>query len=180
MSVTFSSRPYRVQTWSTAQELAGFLSRCDAGSVLLDSGTTTPAQLYSVTLYLDNPYQERFGIGVLTDGETGMPHLLLKPQLGLVLVGVDRLVRGVDVQGRSLSFSLTCDAPFSQFIEVADAGVVLVFHRTGVIAIAEDGWELWRRDVGRILDWACEEGTLYLRLEGAPTARLNVRSGDLV
>lgn len=180
MSVTFSSRPYRLQNWSSAQELAGFLSRCDAGSVLLSTGNTAPTALYSITLYLDDPIRERFGLGVLTDGESGMPHLLLKPQLGLVLVGVDRQVRGVDVEGRSVSFTVSCDAPFSQFIEVADAGVVLVFHRTGVVAIAEDGWELWRRNVGLIRDWACEEGTLYLRLEEGPNARLNVRSGARV
>jgi hypothetical protein len=179
MPISFSPRPYRLQAWSSAQELAGFLSRCDAGSVLLGAAGEPSPQLYSVTLYLDDPLRERFGLGIVAEAGCGVPHLLLKPQLGLVLVGVSSRVYGVEVEPRSTSFTLQCDAPFTQFVEVADAGVVLVFHRAGVIAVAEDGWELWRRNVGAIRDWACEEGILYLRLEGQPNIRLNVRSGDL-
>jgi hypothetical protein len=177
MSITFADRPYRTQPWDSAAELAGFLSRCDAGSVFLQEDLPHPARLFSFTLYLAGNLGERFGLGVASAGETGIPQLLTKPEHGLVMVGVDRLVCGVDVESRSVSFRVDCEGPFRQFVEVADASVTLVFHAAGVIALAEDGWELWRNNVGRILDWACEDGTLFLRLQDAPTAKLDVRTG---
>jgi hypothetical protein len=177
MSITFSDRPYRTQSWESAAELSGFLSRCDAGSVFLREDMQSPERLYSVTLYLTGEVGERFGVGVASSGETGVPQLLLKPELGIVMVGVDRQVCGVDLGSRSVSFTVQCDGPFTQFVEVADASVALVFHGGGVVALAEDGWELWRRNVGRILDWACENGTLFLRLADGPNARVDVRTG---
>jgi len=180
MSIKFSDRPYRTQSWESAAELSGFLSRCDAGSVFLWEELASPARLYSVTLYLSGEDGERFGLGVASSGETGVPQLLMKPELGMVMVGVDRHVCGVDLEARAVSFTAECDGPFSQFVEVADASVALVFHAEGVVALAEDGWELWRRNVGRIRDWACEDGTLFLRLADAPTARVDVRTGAAV
>ncbi|MCC2669910.1 MAG: hypothetical protein K0Q72_2381 [Armatimonadetes bacterium] len=176
MSTRLSDRPYRIQSWDSARELSGFLSRCDAGSVFLGQELARPARLFSITLYLDDPIRERFGIGVATTGETGVPHLLVRRDLGLALVAADREVRGVDVETAAVSVHLKLDSPFSQFIETGEAGVILVFYRTGVIAIA-DGWELWRHVTGRILDWASEQGTLFLRLEGAPTLKLDIRTG---
>lgn len=177
MTIQFSDRPYRTQAWESAAELSGFLSRCDAGSVFLREDLLAPERLYSITLYLSGSDGERFGVGVACSGETGVPQLLLKPTLGMVMVGVDRQVCGVDLESRGVSFTIQCDGPFSQFVEVADASVVLVFHGGGVVALAEDGWELWRRNVGRILDWACEDGTLFLRLADGPNARVDVRTG---
>ena len=177
MSAKLSDRPYRIQTWESAQELAGFLSRCDAGSVSLGKELQSPARLYSITLYLDDPIRERFGIGVATTGETGMPQLLLKRELGLALVAADQYVRGVAVESGAVTFQLRCATPFTHFVEARDLDVTLIFFRTGIIAVAEDGWELWRHDTGRILDWASEEGTLFLRRDGAPTLKLDLRTG---
>lgn len=177
MSLTFADRPYRTQTWDSRADLSGFLSRCDAGSVLVGEELVEPARLFSFTLYLTGDAGERFGLGVASTGETGMPQLLTKPSLGLVIVGVDRLVCGVDLEARAVSFRVECSGLFRQFVEVADASVTLVFHTEGIIALAEDGWELWRKNVGQILDWACEDGTLFLRLQDSPTAKLDVRTG---
>ena len=64
----------------------------DLASLSKVVGTTT-AVMWLVEhekMSLDDPVRERFGIGVATTGETGMPQLLLKRELGLVLVAADR------------------------------------------------------------------------------------------
>ena len=178
MDLQFADRPYRVQPWSSTAELAAFLNRCDGGNVLLESawGELEP---YSITIPVlsGNGEVQRFGIGTGSGPNGGPPHLLLKPQNLRVVVGDGATVSGIDVLRREVEFQIRCEGQFQQFVEVGEARVILAFHEAGVLAVTEGGLELWRQQTARILDWACEQERLFVRIEGASTLKLDVRTG---
>ena len=180
MDLHFAERPFRIQSWTSRDELAGFLSRCEGGSLFVDAGGASSPHLYSVTLHLDGSRAERFGIGLSGTRPGAVPHLLLQPEQLRVLIGIGHEVVGIDAGRRRLEFRVPCEGGFTQFVEVGDPEVILVFHQAGLLAIAPNGTQLWSFPSRGIIDWACEQETLFLRIESAPTVRLNVRTGQPV
>lgn len=179
MDLHFAERPFRIQSWGSREELSGFLSRCEGGSLFVEPEGAVQ-YLYSVTLHLDGPRAERFGVGLAATRPGAAPHLLLQPEQLRVLIGIGAEVIGIDASSRRIEFRVPCEGEFTQFVEVGSPEVILVFHQAGILAIAPNGSQLWSFASRRIIDWACEQETLFLRIESAPTVRLNVRTGEPV
>jgi hypothetical protein len=190
MNLSFAESVVELRSWGSKSEMLDYLARCDGGSLLLGEDAEREEEFYSATVHLNRatapagggePGGKRFGVGVCSEGGGVSPHLLLLPEKQLLVFGLNAEVAGVSVAGRRLLFRTTFDhLPFRSFVHARRRGLILAFHEIGVVALTEEGEEVWRYDKDVITECVVDGDRLTMSFMDSPPVSLNLASGSVV
>jgi hypothetical protein len=177
LNLTFGEHLLRMRAWPTRQELEEFLAECGGGQEMLGAKTQYPQRFYSVTLFPHGRLDERSGIGICSESPDLPPHLLLKPESHLLYVGYNNEVAAIGVPEGGIRFCFPCDWLFSHFVDLCDWKIILAFYEVGILAVSEEGEQLWSVSTDIIVDWAVDGDRLRLELLEAAPMLLDLRTG---
>lgn len=182
MLISAAEQTIKLTAWQTKRELVYALASCDAGSVLLGDDVDEARQFYSAVVYLKWPKTsgDHFGIGICSEGHGLMPHLLLRSNTNLFLFGFNSEVVGILGAEKRQCFRVELDASFNSFIHLREEKIVLALHEIGVVAMAEDGHELWRYSKDVIVDFRIEQSTMSLNFMDSPSVSLELLNGQVI
>lgn len=179
MQVTFGNNTITLQVWETKSEMLSYLSKCEAGSLLLGEDADQEMHFYSATVRLGQAGVNCFGIGICSEGHGLTPHLLLQPDAEVMVFGFNQEVVGINVKERKINFKIPLVSLFYNFLTLNQRQLILVIHEIGVVAITEEGKEIWRYDKDIINDWVIEDDKLHLKFMDAPPVSIEISSGAL-
>ena len=182
MLISFAEQTFKLNAWGTKRELAYTLANCDAGSMTLGEDIEEPHKFYSVIAYLEWPKTDagHFGIGICSEDHGLVPHLLLQPRTDLVVCGFNSEAVGIDIKSTKTNFRILLDSLFSSFVSLTRQKVILIFHEIGVVAITQDGKELWRYSQDVIVDYKIREDSLELNFMDSPPLTLDLGNGKVI
>ncbi|SRR6266496_1498543 len=187
MHISFAWHTIEIQHWTTVKELLEFLDTCNSGRLLLGENVEQEVDFFSVVVNLKNieyaeliqPQHNRFGLGICSQVLGLKPHLLPLPDLRLLVLGFNSetiffSVSDLEVVSKiSLGYS-----PFHSFLHVDHLGVILAFHEIGVVALLENGSEVWRYEKDIIVDFSVDANKLNLKFMDSPPITLDLLSGS--
>ena len=187
MKLSFAEHIVELQTWESKSEMLDFLARCDAGSIVLGEGAEQEVDFCSATVHLSYSASalsgeielrgERLGVGICSDG-LGEPHLLLVPEKQMLMFGFNAEAVGVSVKDRNVRFRAPFNySPFRSFLRIWQQEIVLVLHEIGLIALTEEGNELWRYEDDVIADCTIDRGKLHLTFMDSAPIIIDIASG---
>jgi len=179
MQVTFGNNTITLQVWETKSEMLSYLSKCEAGSLILGEDADQEIHFYSAIVSLGWAEVNRFGVGICAEGHGLIPHLLLQPDAEVIIFGFNREVVGINVEDGKINFKIPLDSLFYNFLALNQWQLTLVIHEIGVVAITEEGKEIWRYDKDIIRDWVIEDDKLHLKFIDAPPVSIQILSGAL-
>jgi hypothetical protein len=177
--LSFGEQWVDTQSWQTKDAMLGFLTECGEDFIFLGGAAEHPVEFYSITVASRGSAAGRFAIGIFSEGQGIAPNLLLHPKTNALLLGFNREVVGIGVPERRVRFRIACDSVFFQFCWCAAAEIVLLFHEIGVIAITEEGNEIWRYSKDIVVDWSIEGGRLCLKFLDSPPVELLITGGSI-
>lgn len=178
MFVNFGENFVEIQQLPTKNELLQRLSRCH-NSLLLGEDAEQKLEFYLATVHFQSTETEPFCIGICAEGHGLKPHLLIQPELQLILFGYNQEVVGVNIENQEVAFRIKLNSLFYYFLPLKKQGIVLIVQEVDVIAIAEDGKELWRYGKDIITHAAVEGEKLHLNFMDEESACLNLLNGEL-
>ncbi len=180
MFVTFTENVVEVQEWSTKKELTRCLAQCDLGSILLGEDAEPEHKFYSALVRPQTSGLHYLGIGICSEGHGLKPHLLMQPELDIILLGYNQEVTGINIKNREVAFQIKLNSLFYYFLPLKERGIVLIVQEVDVTAITDSGKELWRYGKDLITQAAVEGEKLYLNFMDENPTCLNIISGELV
>ena len=191
MNFSFAEHIVEIQSWTTKTEMLNFLAQCDAGRLVLGKDVEQEVAFYSATVHLDysalansnwNAARgDRFGVGLCSEGQGLRPHLLLLPEKQVLVFGFNAEVVGISVRDQEILFRIAFDyLPFRSFIHLWQQETILAFHEIGVVALTEEGKELWRYDKDVITGCTVDIRNLHLKFMDSPSVSINIASGSVV
>lgn len=177
MILTFNEHCVSSRSWASPRELGEFLQASGGGSLLLGSEAESASEYHSLAIYPRGAVGGRFAVGVITQTPDLPPHLLLKPQRNLLLLGFNSEVVGIGLPERTVRFQHTCDWLFTHFLDAPAADVTLALYEVGLLALDADGRELWRKTTDILVDWKLDGDTVRLEQMEAGRLVLDLRTG---
>ena len=182
MFISAEEHTIKFNTWKTERELAHALASCDAGSIVLGDDVEDAREFYSATAYLKWPKtnEGHFGVGICSESHGLMPHLLMRSNTNLLVFGLNSEAVGISLVERRQCFRMGLDALFHSFIQLKEQKLILVLHEIGVVAITEDGSELWRYSKDVIVDFTVEQSVISLNFMDSPPVSLELASGHVI
>lgn len=189
MRYSIGEHTLETHKWETYIQMCDYLDRCDGGSILLCEEPTYEAEFYSVTAYLNYFIKDKisflesqelqFGIGLCNEVVGITPHLLWLPPNHIV-VGFDHKIAGLRIDKREIGFQVTFDTPFRSFLLLEDSEILLVFNEIGVVALQENGLEVWRYEKDVISEYTVEKNVITLLFLDSPLVKIDLLSGQLL
>ncbi|MBI1930820.1 hypothetical protein HYR99_42055 [Candidatus Poribacteria bacterium] len=177
MRISFGEHSVVLHSWETKEEMIGFLEKCDAGSILLGEGEELPVDFFSVVVHWGGLRLHRFGVGICSEGHGLTPQLLLQPTHNELIIGLNSEVVGVNVVEKTVDFRIGLDSLFYDFLPLNECHLILVLHEIGVIAMTEDGKEIWHYSRDIMEDYFIKEEWIYLKFMDAENVKLCLSSG---
>ncbi len=167
------------RSWEREEDMRGSLSDCDQETILLGEDADQMTDFHSLRVFSDWNGLSRFGIGICSEGHGLEPHFLVHPERNRLIVGFNSQVVAIDLRKRKIAFQIRLSSLFRSFSPLKAYQMFLVFHEIGVMALTEDGDEIWRFDEDIIDDCVMENGTLSLSFLDAKPVMLDMLSGTL-
>ncbi len=166
-----------LHSWETATDLKRALSTCQAGCLILGEAAESPNAFYSLTIYLGWQGLPQFGIGLCAEEHGLKPYWLWQPTVSEVWLGFNREVVAIGLEDQQIHFRVLLDSWFHSFVRLDQYRNILVFHEIGLVALQDDGQELWRytRDVIEEID--LQGDYLQLTFLDAPPVSLFLPTG---
>lgn len=191
MRLSFAGHIVEIQTWENKGDMMNFLANCNAESLVLGEDAEAEAGFYSASIHLnysaklhpswDELIGSRFNVGICSEGRGLKPHLLMLSEKQLVIFGLNSEVVGICVKNREVSFRTSLDySLFRSFVHLSQVEMILAFHEIGVVALTEDGKELWKYSEDVIIDSLVDGDTLQLSFMDSPPVSINVLSGSVI
>lgn len=182
MLISFLSHTIKVTSLKTEDELRSRLKACTYKSLLLGEDTEDKSKFYLLAFSLDcgRIGSRQIELGICTEDGSLAPHLLLVPEVELVVIGFNKEVVGIRPKDEIYSFRLVFDSLFSSFLHVPHQGFILGIHEIGVIAFTNTGQELWRYDKDVVTEYFVEKDRLSLRFMDSPSVSLCLSDGRVV
>lgn len=191
MRLSFAGHIIEIQTWETKGDMMNFLANCNAESLVLGEDAEEEVGFYSASIHLNYSAKlypiwneligSRFDVGVCSEGHGLKPHLLMLSEKQLVIFGFNSEVVGISIKNREVSFRTSLDySLFRSFVHLSQVEIVLAFHEIGVVALTEDGKELWKYSEDVIIDSLIDRDTLQLSFMDSPPVSINVLSGSVI
>ena len=156
------------------------LASCGGGYLVLGETAEYALDFYSIAIFPRGTLERRFAVGICSETDGLPPNVLLKPDSDLMVIGFNSAIAGIGVPGGEIRFQVQCDWLFSQFIDLPARRMTLAFYEVGVLALSDDGQELWRTSTEIILDWTLQEDRLELEFLDAPPTALDLATGEPV
>ena len=179
MQVTFGNNTLTLQVWETKNEMLSYQSKCEAGSLILGEHADQDIHFHSATVSLGWAGVSRFGVGICSEGHGLIPNLLLQPDAEVMVFGFNQEAVGINAKDGKINFKIPLDSLFYNFLTLNQRQLILVIHEIGVIAITEEGKEIWRYNKDIITDWVIEDDKLHLKFMDAPPISIETSSGVL-
>lgn len=177
MRITFAEHTIELRSWEQKCHMVEFLSRCEAGYILLGENQEQEAEFFSVTIYLEYAALRRFGIGICSQGHGILPCIFLQPEASRLVFGYNEEVVGVYLPDRTIVFSLSLDSLFHSFLPLYDRNMMLIFHEIGVVARTFDDRPLWNFSKDVITRATIEADVLRLEFMDSPTVHIKLDDG---
>lgn len=174
MRLSFERHNIELKSWENKSEMLQFLENCDLGRVLLGQDAEQDKEFYSVLVRFNFSGLHCLGIGICSEGQGIIPHLLLLPKDNLLLFGFNRQVCAINLKTKNIEFQIKLDSLFSSFWEMQDIETILLFHEIGVIAINNKGKILWHSERDIIVDAIREGNDLQIYFIDQSSIRLNL------
>src|SRR5262249_807008 len=152
MHLSFNEHCLELQSWEEKSQMAALLARCDLGSLILGEEAEQEVEFYSVTVHPQRNGMHHVGIGSGWEGHS----LMLEPGKEVLLLGVNREIVAIRVPEGQITARVTCDWLFYQFVALRQPKITLAFDEIGVIALTQEGKEIWRYSKDVIVDWTIE------------------------
>lgn len=178
MILSFAEHCLRMRAWPTRGDLVEALASCGGGYLVLGDTAEYATGFHSIAIFPRGIITRHFAIGICSETDGLPPNLLLKPEIGLIIVGYNSAIAGISVPGGEIRFEVQCDWLFSQFLDLPARKVTLALYEVGVLALSDAGEELWRRSTEIILDWTLLDDRLTLEFIDAPPMSLDLSTGE--
>jgi hypothetical protein len=160
MLVAIEEYAVEFQTWGDKSAMLQFVNGCDGGGLILGDDAEQELEFYSVMVYFDygcktpnlrDTALRSWCIGLISEGHGLKPQLLALPDQTLVF-GLNHQVIGISSKSREILFSHRFDTLFQALFYLCRHQMLVVRNEIGVVALAEDGHELWRFEKDLVTD----------------------------
>lgn len=188
MLVVIEEHALEFQTWGDKSSMLQFVSRCDGGGLILGDDAEQELEFYSVMVYVDygcktpnsrDTALNSWCIGLISEGHGLKPQLLAMPNRTLVF-GLNHQVIGISPESRDILFRHRFDTLFHALFYSRRYPMLVVRNEIGVVALAEDGHELWRFEKDLVTDCILSDSHIELHfLDTAPVV-LDLSTGHAV
>lgn len=182
MNLSFAEHRIELHSWDTKKEMLDFLGRSE-GSLVLGENNEQEVEFYSATVHITCSKTDReaesdiFAIGICSQGLGLKPQLLLLPQKELLIFGFNSETVGINLK-REVVFRITFDRlPFRSLIHLWQQQVVLALHEIGVVALTEEGKEVWRYSKDVLTGCTINLNQLHLAFMDSSPVTLNILTG---
>lgn len=177
MEITFGPHRIILGEHETRSHLEGMLQHC-RHSILVGADAEYPTEFYSVKIRLGWSL-DCVVIGICNEGHGVIPKLLLQPAVSTVILGFNREIIALRIPDLSTRFQIRTATIFRAFLPLEDRKVILAFDEIGVIALTENGHELWRYEKDVLQNYVIDGDTLKLSFMDAPRVVLDLSSGAI-
>ena len=97
-----------------------------------------------------------------------------------MIFGFNSEVVGISIEEKRQRFRIGLDGLFRAFIQLKEEKIILVSQEIGVVAMAEDGEELWRYSKDVVIDFRIEQSTVILTFMDSPSVSLDLSNGQVI
>lgn len=188
MLVAIEEHALEFHTWSDKSAMLQFVNRVDGKGLILGEDAEQELEFYSVMVYFDyackipnlrNTALKSWCIGLISEGHGLKPQLLSLPNRTLVC-GLNHQVIGISPESREIVFRHRFDTLFHAVFYLSRYPMLIVRNEIGVVALAEDGHELWRFEKDLVTDCILNEPHIELHfLDTAPVV-LDLSTGQAI
>jgi hypothetical protein len=187
----FSVGDFVVETkkWESRVEMMQSLEECNSGFLLLNGDPEYKADSYSTDIYLNYSARDfisfrevekfRFGIGFSNEIPGAEPTLVWLPPRQIAF-GFDCEVVGIRLDKGEVSFRHTFDTPFNSFVLLDELQMLLVFYEIGIIALEQNGTEIWKYERDLISDCSIKSNVLTLVFLDSPSVKIDLLTGNSI
>jgi len=165
------------RSWGKEEEMIHFLSNCGDGSILLGKDAEQISDFYAIRVASDWEEIKSFGVGIYSEGHGLEPHLLVQPERDKLIIGFNSEVIGIDTAKKKTEFQIKLNSLFRSFTFLKKYGMILVFHEIGMIAVNENGQEIWRFDGDIIENCVIDNNSLSLTFLDSDPVELDIFNG---
>ena len=147
MRILSGSVDVDIRQWRSKEELKTFIGT-RRGGLLLGTSAEQGTEFYSARFVGEDGGPSEYVVGVCNEGLGVNPQLLIVPDTGLCLFGLNSEVVCVSFRKRSMEYHLPLGCLFRTMIPLFGRDLILAVYEFGVKAIrASGGAEVW--DVAR-------------------------------
>lgn len=177
MVVTIGSYRLEHRQWADKAQLSQHLAARCRKYRLLGEDIDSPQEFFSVTIQPVNSPLSLTGIGIYSMGIGLQPAICLQAETGILLIGFNFQVCGVDLHDNTLVYCHELNSPFYYFLLLPTHGRILVQHEVGVVVLTKEGKDLWKFDGDIITDLRYSDNRVDLQFMDAPPVSLALDSG---
>jgi hypothetical protein len=184
----FATQEHALETrqWEDKSALLKFVNCLDDRALILGDDAAQEDKFYSVVVHYnyagqikDEPSEDSvrsWGIGVISEGHGLKPELVVLKN-GILVIGLNHEVVGVSVDNRSQLFKHSFDSLFHAFLYLFSDGILLVLNEIGVVALDENGNELWSFTKDVITAASVRHSQIDLHFMDSESVHLDLRTG---
>lgn len=167
------------QLWDSRREMLSYFESCE-GYFLFGENAQQEAGFYGLIVYDDWSGLHKFGIGIISEGHGLSPSFLGLHKTNMLIFGFNNEVVGFNTNTRTTAFNIVLESLFIRLIYISEQNIILLFHEIGVMAIAEDGNQLWEFSKDIITDATIQQNSLILIFMDSEPTKLRVTDGALI
>lgn len=158
------------------ERMASRISTCKMGSTVVGERNGSIQQFFSIELFDGLDGSLSFGIGLCSDCHGLMPHLLLRPNDHMFVIGLNDSIIGFGIDTKTIRFSGELPSLFHCFCVDEKTHSLLAFHELGVDCFEFSGSRRW--SISEDLVVASDVTIDAVLLEFADTEAIEVRIVD--
>lgn len=177
--ISFGHFELESRSFSKKENVFQCLSECEKGSVLLGENAKQELEFFAIIVCLDFTGVTTFGIGIISEGHGIAPRLLPLEGTGKILCGFNNEAVCVDLNEQAVDYRHQLDSVFRSFVHLHEHRMILVFHEIGVLALRENGNQIWAFSTDIIENCRIVGQTLHLQFMDAPSVTLGLFSGQV-
>ena len=178
MLVTFNDKYFELTSCDSKRDLIEILNQCSEGNLLLGENDEQEENFFAIQVH-SGKEDKKFGIGVVSEGYGLIPSILAIPTNSSLFIGFNSEFVIIDCGSKSIRYSTKLGSLFFQFIHFPQHKIVMVLHELGLLAISEEGKEIWEYDAHDIIqDYQIEGNLINLELMDNPSARISILNGE--
>ncbi|MFB0832468.1 hypothetical protein ACEU2D_23070 [Brevibacillus laterosporus] len=181
MYVNFGKDYMSISQFVDRSELQSYLSHCDESvKTVLGNNCEQPKEFFAVTIYQGNE-SKRFGIGIISESFGNQPHILIMPNKHFLIVGYNRDVAIFNFLDKSFSKTISLGSVFFKFIQLHEPeyNLILILHELGLLAITDQGKEVWKYDCDIIENYHITNGFISLSTMDEQTVKIGLLDGKI-
>jgi hypothetical protein len=162
----------------TKSELYEALSKFDAGKIILGAEAEQERQFYIIKVALEDI--ENLGIGIISEGHGLKPQILFDAVSKKLMIGFNNEVTIINCPKRTIESRIILNSLFYSFLLLNEPKMIVVIQETGVLALNEEGKQLWQHDSDIIENYKIVDGILHLDFMDSEPIALSIADGQIL